>query len=63
MVNIGMLVGSKVEWSTLATIKDSNTTSLYVYESMVTIPEYVRPGRHEYQVVTGQQVFNIVMNI
>lgn len=39
MVNLGQFMGAKVKWTTLDTIKDSNTTSLYIYTSSVMIPE------------------------
>lgn len=40
VVNMGMIqAGKDVKWTNLATIKDTNTTSLYVYESTVDIPK------------------------
>lgn len=40
VVNMGVIdPGKEVKWTTLDTIKDSNTTSLYVYESTVNIPD------------------------
>lgn len=40
VVNMGTLMkGGTVKWTMLDTVKDTNTTSLYVYQCMVDIPE------------------------
>ena len=39
VVNLGMMQGSSMKWTELSNVKDSNTTSLYVYECMVDVPK------------------------